>query len=485
VAIDCNLKDGIPLRDLSNHVAVVTGASSGIGFSTAKHLISLNCTVVMACRNIKKCNNAQHAIQQLFPTQNGSVFAMELELSDLESVHSFVSTFKNRFSRLDYLVNNAGSIFPAGNRTKQGLEESFGAMHIGHFALTRWLLDLMSTPLPDTDNTINAARIINVASEGFLAGNFHPSIFSQTGLGDLNGEITDNCEWKFGHISPCCPSGSCPNTNGYARAKLANVLHIQELQRRYDRFLSKAHHQLNPNEDLSLSYRRIVTASLHPGGVTSNIASIMRYVGPLLRSPDEAAWIVIHAILDNSYVPSSFIDSMKRSHDLDDYKRHELSTHVNNFPLIAIDPKFTYLRPDSGIKNFSLHSFAWGNTQFIKPMISELQHKGNQEIAHLLKIRLWDISENIINNWLQNKNSSSLLGNKIVEVEFTLYRIDLDEKKVKNVDSNDEDKVSDGDSREEGKQVQDLVPVEDDVKNEPKEEQPKILDSVVSEKGEL
>jgi NAD(P)-dependent dehydrogenase (short-subunit alcohol dehydrogenase family) len=420
---------------------------------------------------MNKCTYAQRKLQKLFPARNDSVFAIQLELNDLESVLSFVTHFKSRFSRLDYLVNNAGSILPKGSRTKQGLEESLGTMHIGHFALTRWLLDLMSKPLPGIDNTVDSARVINVASEGFLAGNFHPSIFLQTGEGDFNGEFTDNCEWKLGSLFPCCPSGSCPYTNGYARAKLANVLHIQELQRRYDRFLSNIPQQLDVNEKVSNSFRRIVTASLHPGGVASNVASIMQYVRPLLRSPDEAAWIVMHAILDNSFIPSAFIDSMKGSHDLDNYKRHELSTHLINFPAMEGNPEFIYLRPDNGIRNFSLHSFAWGNTQFIKPMIPDLQEKSNQEIAHLLKIRLWDSSENIINNWLQKKNSSLIFGNEIKETEFTLHPYGLGKRKPTKIDSTDQERWDNDNLKEKRGAVQYFDSAEPGMKSEIKEQQ--------------
>jgi NAD(P)-dependent dehydrogenase (short-subunit alcohol dehydrogenase family) len=406
------LKAGIPIRDLSNHVAIVTGANRGIGYSATKHLVSLNCTVIMACRNMDRCNEAQSEIQSLFPKQNDLIHTMKLELTDLESVHSFVTTFKNRFSRLDYLINNAGSFFPKGSRTKQGFEESLGTMHFGHFALTRWLLDLLTVPQPGIDNILDAARVVNVASEVLLVGNFHPTIFSDSGEGDLRGEITDNCEDMYGGTVSSCPTSPNPNTNGYARAKLGNVLHMQELQRRYDDFISQSPDAKN--------YRRLVSVSLHPGRVSTNFISQLKYFAPFLRSQDEAAWIVIHAILDNSFLPSSFIDSMKGSHDLADYHTNSRSTHLMNYPEIQEKKDITFLLPKTGIKKFSFHGWVFDKTQFIQPMTSELQGNSNQEVVHLLQIRLWDLSEHIIYNWLQNKSSSSLLGSKAKEIEFKL-----------------------------------------------------------------
>jgi NAD(P)-dependent dehydrogenase (short-subunit alcohol dehydrogenase family) len=373
----------------------------------------------MTCRNMDTCNSAQHEIQMLFPHEKVLIHTMHLDLTDLESVHSFITNFKNHFSRLDYLINNAGSFFPKGSRTKQGLEESFGTMHIGHFALTRWLLDMMMVPQPGIDNIVDSARVINVASEVFLVGNFHPTIFSETGEGDLNGDITDNCEDMYGGTVSSCPTSPNPYTNGYARAKLGNVLHIQELQRRYDDFISQS-------TDLN-NYRRLVAVSLHPGRVSTNFISQLKYFAPFLRSQDESAWIVIHAILDNSFIPSSFIDSMKGSHDLSDYKAHSLSIHLKNYPKIQESKEITFLHPKTGIKNFSFHGWVYNKTQFIQPMTPEFQEKSNQEIVDLLQIRLWELSEHIIYNWIKNKSATLLLGNKVKEIAFNLpvHRVNI------------------------------------------------------------
>ena len=196
--------------------------------------------MVMACRNEVKCTAAATRIKKLHPHKGSHVFSMQLDLSDLESVWNFTQSIQQKFNRVDILINNAGLMSNPGFLTKQGIEGLLGVMHVGHFALTEWLLPSLQKPLSTLElSVLDPARIINVASAvAFLTGNFHSSLLqSQSGEGDLRGEITDNCgvlALPFSMPINCCPMFACPHTNGYARAKLANILHILELQRRLD-----------------------------------------------------------------------------------------------------------------------------------------------------------------------------------------------------------------------------------------------------------
>jgi NAD(P)-dependent dehydrogenase (short-subunit alcohol dehydrogenase family) len=430
IAIDYNLDENINIHNLDGHVAIVTGGNSGIGFSTAKHLVRLNCNVVMACRSMDKCDTAVKEIQSLFPQNAHLINPMLLDLNDLQSIYNFTTLFKSKYQRLDYLINNAGLVAPVGRRTKQGLEELIGSMHIGHFALTKWLLDFMIKPIENNDNMMNPSRIINVASEAFIVGNFHPTIFNENGKGDFEGEVTDNCPIQYGFM-PCCPMNACPYTNGYSRAKLANIFHLQELQKRYDEFVydythnkqQSGHSILNEQtkQPNPLPFRRLVTASLHPGAVQTNIAPLLKNSPHFMRDTDEAAYVVLYAIFDDSYIPSSFIDSMKGNHDLIHYQQFGLEKHLATFgPFIHSLP---FVKKATGYAldvkgNFSMHSYAWDRTTFIQPMIPELEGKSNTEIAHLVKIRLWDISENIVANWMNGEKD--LLGTPVTTIPFSL-----------------------------------------------------------------
>ena len=239
-------------------------------------------------------------------------------------------------------------------------------MHIGHFALTKYLLKLLLKPLPIGYNQIDAARIVNIASDAHMVGNFHPSLMSGSGAGDLMNEITDNCG-KIGLIE-CCPTMSCPNTNGYARAKLANVMHAYELQRRVDEYVMTN----SGSSGVSKKFRRLVTSSLHPGTVQTNISTFLSnpFTGVFLRSADQAAYVVLHALLDDSFVPSSYIDGMRGSHDLFGYQEKHISKHYTAFPSAKSLP-FAFTNTSTDDKH-TLHRMAWESISLVKPLRSEV-----------------------------------------------------------------------------------------------------------------
>jgi NAD(P)-dependent dehydrogenase (short-subunit alcohol dehydrogenase family) len=186
------------LPDQSGRVAIVTGSNSGIGFETARVLAGKGATVVMACRNLDKAKPKADEIRADFP--DAEVEVMQLDLSDLESVKRFAEAFAARHSRLDLLINNAGIMVPPYGKTAQGFETQFGVNHLGHFALTGSLLDLvLNTP---------GSRIVTVSSVAHL--------FGKIDFSDLN--------WENGYKA----------TAAYGQSKLANLLFTYELQRRLD-----------------------------------------------------------------------------------------------------------------------------------------------------------------------------------------------------------------------------------------------------------
>ncbi len=150
--IDQWLKDTIP--DLSDKVAIVTGATSGLGFHTAHMLASRDATVIMACRNAKKAEQARNDIEQ--KVNNAKVSTMSLDLADLDSVGQFAEAFSAQYHQLHILVNNAGVMATPLLRTRDNFEMQLGTNHLGHFALTGQLLPLIKAS-PN-------ARVINVSS---------------------------------------------------------------------------------------------------------------------------------------------------------------------------------------------------------------------------------------------------------------------------------------------------------------------------------
>jgi NAD(P)-dependent dehydrogenase (short-subunit alcohol dehydrogenase family) len=191
--------DSTKIPDQRGRVAIVTGASSGIGYETARVLAEKNATVIMAQRSLEKGNAAAEMIRSENAAADIEVF--ELDLASLDSVRRFAERFKESYSRLDLLINNAGVMMPPYTKTTDGFELQFGTNHLGHFALTGLLLErIRNTP---------GSRIVNVSSSAHHYGNLD--------FDDLN--------WG---------KRSYRKMRAYADSKIANLYFTNELQRRLD-----------------------------------------------------------------------------------------------------------------------------------------------------------------------------------------------------------------------------------------------------------
>ncbi|WP_103343210.1 SDR family NAD(P)-dependent oxidoreductase [Amycolatopsis sp. CA-126428] len=175
-------------------VAVITGANTGLGFDTAKVLAERGATVVLAVRDVEK---GKQAAAQLGAAADVTV--QELDLSSLESVRAAAADLHATLPKIDLLINNAGVMYPPRQTTRDGFELQFGTNHLGHFALTGLLLDLL---LP-----VEGSRVVTVAS---IAHRLRAAIHF------------DDLQWE----------NSYDRVAAYGQAKLANLMFAYELQRR-------------------------------------------------------------------------------------------------------------------------------------------------------------------------------------------------------------------------------------------------------------
>jgi NAD(P)-dependent dehydrogenase (short-subunit alcohol dehydrogenase family) len=186
--------------DQSGRVAVITGATSGLGLEAARVLAQHGATVVLAARDPAKATTAADRVRAANSgsVQTGTVEIAELDLASLESVRKAAADLAARFARLDLLINNAGVIMPPYSLTKDGFELQFGTNHLGHFALTGLLLSsLLAQP---------GSRIVTVSSNAHRAGRLN--------FDDLQ---------SARHYQKMA---------AYGRSKLANLMFTYELQRR-------------------------------------------------------------------------------------------------------------------------------------------------------------------------------------------------------------------------------------------------------------
>jgi NAD(P)-dependent dehydrogenase (short-subunit alcohol dehydrogenase family) len=206
------------IGDQSGRTVLITGANSGIGFAAAKELAEHGADVVLGCRNRAKADDAVAEIEAAGP--RGSVEVLEMDLADLDSVAAAAERFAAGHDRLDILVNNAGVMALPRTETPQGFEMQFGVNHLGHYAFAGRLLPM----LLDTEGS----RLVVISSIGHRSGRMN--------FDDLQGEQSYN------------------RSGAYFQSKLANLLYMNELQRRLD----------------EAGESTIVTAA-HPGISTTNL----------------------------------------------------------------------------------------------------------------------------------------------------------------------------------------------------------------------
>ena len=218
---------------MNGKIVLVTGATSGIGLVAARALASQGATVILHGRDPGKTAAVAATVQ-------GKIETAIADLSSMAGVRRLAAQLRERFPRLDVLLNNAGAINSRRIVTVDGLELTFAVNHLAHFLLTSELLPMLGP----------GSRIVNVASEA--------SRSARLDLDDLQSE-RGYSGWT-----------------AYATSKLENILFTFELARRLP--------------------RGVTANALHPGAVASNFAQNASWMGvawkllsPFLRSEEKGA----------------------------------------------------------------------------------------------------------------------------------------------------------------------------------------------------
>uniref|UniRef100_A0A9I9D707 Short-chain dehydrogenase TIC 32, chloroplastic-like n=1 Tax=Cucumis melo TaxID=3656 RepID=A0A9I9D707_CUCME len=198
---------------LNSITAIVTGATSGIGEETARVLAKRGARIVIPARNLKAAEEAKaRIVSELECFDYSRITVMVLDLSSLNSVMNFVSEFEALNLPLNLLINNAGRFCYEHATSEDGIEMTFATNYLGHFLLTKLLLNKM---IETAKSTGIQGRIVNVTS------NIH-SWFS----GDI-----------FEYLSQISRNYNNNNreydaTRAYSFSKLANLLHTVQLAHR-------------------------------------------------------------------------------------------------------------------------------------------------------------------------------------------------------------------------------------------------------------
>ena len=237
-------------RPLHGKVAVVTGATSGLGFAAATRLASLGASVRLVGRDLERTERARDRI--VADTGNADVEVGVADLARLDDVRRYAEQLRTTHDRLDVLINNAGALVRDHELTVDGLELTAQTHVVAPFLLTHELLGLLGrTP---------GARVITVSSGGMYTA----------------------------ELTVASLQMDAPSYNGskqYARAKRAQVTLNEEWA---DRF---------PD-------RSVVFHAMHPGwadtpGVEASLPTFRRVVGPFLRDPLQGADTIVWLAADD------------------------------------------------------------------------------------------------------------------------------------------------------------------------------------------
>jgi NAD(P)-dependent dehydrogenase (short-subunit alcohol dehydrogenase family) len=238
---------------MQEKVAMVTGASSGIGKITALELAKAGAEVILVCRN--KTKGEKTKTELIEKTGNQKITLLLADLSLLSEVRKVAAEFNSRFPKLDILINNAGMMPGKFLRTSEGFEIAFATNYLSMFLLTNLLMDKLMIS--------GEARIINISSEAHR-------------LGQINFQEL-NAPRKYSALT------------AYADSKLAAILFTYELARR-------------------LEFTNITVNALHPGVVGTNFAHdsfkafkyLMKLSKPFIRSSEKGAETTLYLATEPS-----------------------------------------------------------------------------------------------------------------------------------------------------------------------------------------
>ena len=233
-------------------IAIITGADGDMGMEETRAMAKAGYHTVMACYCPAKAQEKCEKLKR--ETGNPNIEVIGIDLANLQTVRDFALTIKERFGRVDRLMNNAGTLETGQHFTVDGLERTISVNYVGPYLLTRLLLPLMP----------EGARIVNMASCVHPMGRLNfPDMFEK------------GCKGLFLRIWP------------YSNSKLAITLFTFELAKRIKKL-------------------GITVNAVDPGIVNTGIIRMQMFFDPItdlifrpiIRTPLQGADTAIRLLLD-------------------------------------------------------------------------------------------------------------------------------------------------------------------------------------------
>ncbi|MFB6252598.1 MAG: oxidoreductase [Halobellus sp.] len=215
------------MPDCTDTTVLITGANSGLGFEATTAFAANGATVIMACRSTDRGRQAAAEIRDSVGDTGGTLNVRQCDLASLDSIESFAAGVEQAYDAIDILCNNAGVMAIPRQETDDGFEKQLGVNHLGHFALTGHVLELLFA-------SDGESRIVTHSSGAHESG--------EIDFDDLHHQQSYG-KWA-----------------AYSQSKLANLLFAYELQRRL----------------AAADITETISVACHPGYAATNL----QYRGP-------------------------------------------------------------------------------------------------------------------------------------------------------------------------------------------------------------
>ncbi|EDW73743.1 uncharacterized protein Dwil_GK19530 [Drosophila willistoni] len=251
-------RDRVALYKQPDRIAVITGGNRGIGLRIVEKLLACDMTVIMGVRDPRSAEAAVAGVVDLSETK-GKLICEQLDVGDLKSVQAFAQLIKDKYQKIDLLLNNAGIMFAPFKLTADGYESHFATNFLGHFLLTHLLLPQLRAGGKAGRNS----RIVNVSSCVNLIGRINYK--------DINGTK---------HYYP---------GTAYSQSKLAQILYTRHLQTLLD--AENAHVQVN------VVHPGIVDTDLFEHSATTSVPLFKKL---FFKTPERGSRTVVFAAIDPS-----------------------------------------------------------------------------------------------------------------------------------------------------------------------------------------
>ena len=149
------------IDNVKNKIVLITGASSGIGYTTAKRLARAGAHVVLVARTLETLLEVQKEIE----TEGGIATVFPCDLNDMDSIDQVSGDILAQFDHIDILINNAGrSIRRAVHESIHRFHDFERTIQLNYYGSVRLILNILPSMIAR-----RAGHIINISSIGVLA----------------------------------------------------------------------------------------------------------------------------------------------------------------------------------------------------------------------------------------------------------------------------------------------------------------------------